>query len=67
MNIKRNVCIIRETFKSAVDTPPELEGSLSTKLLLSVHRNVSWLQMAVICSSEPQLASMRQEIEEACI
>ena len=52
-----------QTHVSCWHTSP-LEEALSTKLLLSVHRNVSWTQvLAVICSSEPQLASMRQETE----
>ena len=40
----------------SVDTPLQLEEALSTELL-PVHRNVSWIQVPLIRSSEPHLPS----------
>ena len=53
---------------SAVAPPPPLEEALSTKLLLSVQRNVSWIQvLAVIRSLKPQSPSTEIEVSMSLI
>ena len=54
--------------KSADGTPSQLEGALSTKLLLSVHRNVSLLQRDIeACVSDKKLCDIQSQKEQSVV